>query len=152
MNERLIKSYLRRYIRAENVHSRICEDYKELCESLSAIGGFKYGQLRVQQSLIKSAKFEDLIARKEFLEQKMLRAGVNAYDIKEELRAMIWQLNDDRSRWILLSLYIEKTSWQDLFDHGAVSEATYYRWHRKALYDFAEMYAGEIEKWHERSM
>ena len=152
MNERTIKAYLRRYIRAEQLHYRICEDYKELCESLSAIGGFRYGQLRVQQSTVKSAKFEDLIARKEFLEEKMLRAGVKAYDIKEELREKIWQLEDGRSRWILLSLYVEKTSWQDLFDHGAVSEATYYRWHRKALYDFAEVYSEEIEKWHERSM
>lgn len=152
MNERLIKSYLRRYIRAEKVHSRICEDYDELCESLASIGGFKYGQVKVQASASQSARFEELIARKEFLEQKMLKAGVNAYDIKEELRAKIWTLDDDRSRWILLSLYIEKTSWQDLFDHGAVSERTYYNWHRRALYDFAEKYKEDIEKWRERSM
>lgn len=150
MNEKYIKAYLRRYIRAEQVHSRIIDDYNTLCSELGSIGSVRYGYDRVQTSPAQSARFEDLIARKEFLEEKMIKAGVHAYDIKEELRTMIWQLEDSRSRWILLSLYIEKTSWNDLFEHGAVTERTYYNWHRQALYDFGVMYEEEIRQWHEQ--
>lgn len=149
INEKTIKNYLMRYIRAEEKHERLYQRYEELIETMAALGGRSYGP-RVQMSGSASAKFEKLVEQREAVFEKLISAGVEAADIKAELTRQIAEVDDERSQWILREKYINRVSWQDLFEHGEMAERTYYEWHREALGLFGLLWAREIKAWQER--
>lgn len=142
----ITKMYLMRYINALKEHGKIAELYTEVCEAIGAIGGFSYSE-RVMSSRKYNASFEEIVARKDALERKMYQQGIKVVEIHDELKKQIEAVENPRSRWILLSLYIQRTSWNDLFEHGERTERSYYNWHRQALGDFYDRYREEIKEW-----
>lgn len=143
MNEKTIKRYLMRYINAENKHIRLYEAYCAIIETIAGLGGYSYG-LRVQATASNSAKFERLIERREAVFEKLIKAGVEAAEIKADLIIKINALENARDKWILTEKYVNRVPWNDLFNHGERSERTYYEWHRAALMAFGEIWEEAI--------
>lgn len=140
------KDYMLQYKKATEKVEKLKSEIKDLMGMLTDIGGFDYSKDRVLSSTNPNAPY---VTKLEIVDAKERELEKAVEDKKESLKkvgAVVNQVKNDRSRIILQKLYMQLLDWNDIFEHGKLSESTYYAWHKEALDEVTKIIGVHDEK------
>ena len=128
------KQYLKQAYRLNEMISSNQEELSALRESASSIPGIDYSKDKIQSSKSSGdAGFVNVISKIIELEDSINADIERMYDLKNEIRSVINNVQDADEKLLLRLRYINFNTWEEICDKLDVSIRTVHRIHSAAL-------------------
>ena len=128
-----VETYLKQGIMLDQRINYQLKKLAELRENACSIPAVMPKGGKVQTSLEEDAPFVRALMRMEEQEERINREIELLVELKEQIREVIGQVEDDNLRMVLAFKYLEGMSFEEIGDVLHANKSTVYRWHKQAV-------------------
>lgn len=128
------KTYLKKAYRLNEMIKSNQEELSALRESASSIPGIDYSKDKIQSSKSSGdAGFVNIISKIIELEDSINADIIKCINLKDEIRTVINNVQDDDEKLLLRLRYINFNTWEEISERLSVSVRTVHKIHTTAL-------------------
>lgn len=128
-----VETYLKQGIMLDQRINYQLKKLAELRENACSIPAVMPKGGKVQTSPEEDAPFVRALMRMEEQEERINREIELLVELKDQIREVIGQVEDDNLRMVLAFKYLEGMSFEEIGDVLHANKSTVYRWHKQAV-------------------